>query len=451
MAATSTFTQQGVRSLIPFGLRTIVGGASNPLMGGAVGGIIGGTAGGPLGAIAGVAGGNWAFNKQGGIFGGDHLGGITDFLNKIMGRGGPAVTVSARGEQLLKTLSDSHVERYLAKRDLRNPPGTTYGYATGHKGYTQAVNRDIKYRIGRPSHVDDYIRMREARDLPGTTYGYTGKESRVYGRAVDKDRALQKRLERLNRTRHADRTAINKIRSAGSVIEKYTNNIIRDANTFRAPIEIATDGIRRTGVHGILDSIGRGASFLGRGAGYTVGTFADFVAKGHAIPGLAAISGPVGLIRHMQRITTPEYWQRMTAHAAKIDLARAKLSTEGANKIQKDILKEFKFKPGSSGMAVVARESLLGGLKYIPGVIQGAYLLSMGKKAIGAAAESTITTVKAMSNIAASIGKMNFGSGRSLETAMASTERSRAISAMQNVGMSARSYLGQEAAILSIR
>ena len=65
------------------------------------------------------------------------------------------------------------------------------------------------------------------------------------------------------------------------------------------------------------------------------------------------------------------------------------------------------------------------------------------------AAKGTMNSIKETMAVSQSIGRMEFGSGKSLETKLGSTERSRAISAMQNVGLSARSYLGQEAKIIA--
>jgi len=77
------------------------------------------------------------------------------------------------------------------------------------------------------------------------------------------------------------------------------------------------------------------------------------------------------------------------------------------------------------------------------------YVYGGVKKLGGAVLSNALNTVQTVTGITRNIGQMEFGTGKTLETRQASTERSRAVAAMQNVGISARSYLGQEAQMMS--
>jgi hypothetical protein len=59
--------------------------------------------------------------------------------------------------------------------------------------------------------------------------------------------------------------------------------------------------------------------------------------------------------------------------------------------------------------------------------------------------KSGVETLERGAAIARQVGKMEFGSGRALVTPLATTERTRAIQAIQNSGINARQYLGREA------
>jgi len=73
-----------------------------------------------------------------------------------------------------------------------------------------------------------------------------------------------------------------------------------------------------------------------------------------------------------------------------------------------------------------------------------------GVKKVGAyAVNSALNTLKSLSTVSKQVGRMEFGTGRTLETQVGATERGKAIQAMQNIGITARSYLGQEAQLMS--
>jgi len=82
-------------------------------------------------------------------------------------------------------------------------------------------------------------------------------------------------------------------------------------------------------------------------------------------------------------------------------------------------------------------------------ILRYKYIWGTISSGVGTAVNQAVNTVNQVVQVARNMGKMEFGTGRTLDTQVASTERSRAISAMQNIGISARSYLGQEAAIMA--
>jgi len=72
-----------------------------------------------------------------------------------------------------------------------------------------------------------------------------------------------------------------------------------------------------------------------------------------------------------------------------------------------------------------------------------------GKKAIGGLLNATAKGIEAGSRLQMSMSHLEFGSGKSLNTQQASTERTRALQAIQSSGLNARSYLGKESQIYS--
>ena len=115
----------------------------------------------------------------------------------------------------------------------------------------------------------------------------------------------------------------------------------------------------------------------------------------------------------------------------------ARLSKTRARAIAKDAL------PTSVGLAARKSMMALNRLMVLSWVAGG--IKNVGKDIIKGGIES----VKEAMEVSKGIGSMEFGTGKTLQTRLGNTERSRAISAMQNVGISARSYLGQEAKIMS--
>jgi hypothetical protein len=87
------------------------------------------------------------------------------------------------------------------------------------------------------------------------------------------------------------------------------------------------------------------------------------------------------------------------------------------------------------------------GLYHIGQIARYRWIRDIAKETVGNLVNAGVRTVQQAITTTKNIGRMEFGTGQTLDTMQASTERSRAIQAMQNVGISARSYLGQEAAI----
>jgi hypothetical protein len=95
--------------------------------------------------------------------------------------------------------------------------------------------------------------------------------------------------------------------------------------------------------------------------------------------------------------------------------------------------------------SLTARRSAL----FLGRIMKYKYITGVAKQELGKVTSGVIGSIKEAVTMTKNIGRMEFGSGKTLETQVASNERSRAISAMQNVGISARSYLGQEANIMA--
>lgn len=72
-----------------------------------------------------------------------------------------------------------------------------------------------------------------------------------------------------------------------------------------------------------------------------------------------------------------------------------------------------------------------------------------GKKAVGGILNAGAQAIEAGSKLHMQMTHLEFGSGQSLHTKQASTERTRAIQAIQSSGLNARSYLGKESMIYS--
>jgi hypothetical protein len=101
--------------------------------------------------------------------------------------------------------------------------------------------------------------------------------------------------------------------------------------------------------------------------------------------------------------------------------------------------------PKVSTGGILAKASLIG----LSQAARAMYIYQGAKSIASAGVDQVIGTLRNVAAVTRNIGRMEFGTGRTLETAMASTERSRAMSAIQSIGISARSYLGREAQIMS--
>jgi len=98
-----------------------------------------------------------------------------------------------------------------------------------------------------------------------------------------------------------------------------------------------------------------------------------------------------------------------------------------------------------AGLKSSARKQIASATRSMIKVAIAAKVIRGVGRIAGGAVRGAISTLETGSAIARQIGKAEFGSGRALVTKQASTERSRAIMAIQNSGINARQYLGREA------
>jgi len=206
-------------------------------------------------------------------------------------------------------------------------------------------------------------------------------------------------------------------------------------------------------------------------------------ASGIKIQGLRSRFGIGGLIsstsiNNMNRMYTELMYQTMHSQLHF-------LSTKGAAKGVQNALSKKALGTMSSnlrkGVAVEGIEDIVQGLgkaeakiartklmpihqqtmKTISGIQTGGLLSSLGTigtiyyagrlatKFVGTVAKQTLNTMDNLSRVAANINRMEFGTGQALVTPLATTERQRALQAINQSGISARSYLGKEAKMLA--
>lgn len=97
---------------------------------------------------------------------------------------------------------------------------------------------------------------------------------------------------------------------------------------------------------------------------------------------------------------------------------------------------------------ILSRSYMRAGLSVGIRALQFKFIMDETKKIASKVSSRAISTIRAVSNVTSRLSNMEFGTGKTIETRLSTTERQRSIAAMNTIGITARSYLGQEASII---
>lgn len=429
---------------MPLGLRTLWSGTKNPMKAALVGGGVGWAMGGPMGGFFGAAG----LSRLLGIKG-DGKGGISNLLSMV------GVDTSDWGTRFASAIAPQRAtaNTITTTHQLRE----TLLYATGkskkpHTSITQKIGSATGRRF--VSSISTPITLTDV-DTEYISKLFSSK--RAARRAVTKLPTMDEMDTRFGGIDAASRSDVNKFGRAllgrQRIAEAFERAEIRHIAGTGISLSGKIFGGARLGVPGwgFARTVGHmmfGDKMVQRANIRNVNRMVDAAqtawneySTGSNIPRprvsdalrVSTISAKAkGNLAQLEK----NYGSKFTIHRG---------TASNLNKtITKDTL-------AVTGLRKVSMGGIYGRalLQSLPGAIiaaQGAISVFGAGKAI---ANRVLDTARHAVTTARQVGQMEFGTGQTLDTKMASTERSRAIQAMQSVGLSARSYLGHEAALLA--